>query len=98
MALPAHRGHQRNRLSLRLEVRAVDDLDHASVAAAALPTLSDEIEPALQNGENGKPHPEVLARLTSRTINPRAGSADSSAVSRNFLSDRTATLTVAADN
>ncbi len=38
-------------LALRREVRAVDDLDHAALAATALSTLSDEIEQALHAAE-----------------------------------------------
>ena len=45
--------------ALRREVRAVDDLDHAAVAAAALPTLSDEIEQALQTGQDGPASPPL---------------------------------------
>ena len=38
-------------VALRREVRAVDDLDHAAIAAAGLRTLSDEVEQALQSGQ-----------------------------------------------
>ncbi|MCH9669005.1 MAG: hypothetical protein K0U76_08915 [Actinomycetia bacterium] len=36
--------------ALRREVRAVDDLDHAALATAALPTLHDDIARALHTG------------------------------------------------
>lgn len=39
-------------VALRREVRAVDDLDHAALAAAALPTLSDEIAYSLCSAAN----------------------------------------------
>lgn len=38
--------------ALRREVRAVDDLDHAALAAAALPTLHDDIARALHTGHS----------------------------------------------
>lgn len=44
-------------VALRREVRAVDDLDHAALAAAALPTLNDEIAQALQRAPSRPARP-----------------------------------------
>jgi len=63
---PVEGGYSEIDSALRGEVRAVDDLDHVALAAAAVATLSDEIESALKDPEQAAPAgllPDVLQKL-----------------------------------
>jgi 2-phospho-L-lactate guanylyltransferase (CobY/MobA/RfbA family) len=56
---PADGGYNAIDMALRHEVRSVDALDHAVIAAAGVQTLSTEIDAALANA--GSPSPTVSA-------------------------------------
>lgn len=60
-ACPAEGGYNAIDMALRHEVRAVDTLDHAAVAAAGVQTLSTEIDAALAEGlsRNASADPDV---------------------------------------
>ncbi len=54
--VPADGGYSEIDMALRAEVRAVDALDHAGMAAAAVRALSAEIDAALADGDRPSPN------------------------------------------
>jgi len=77
-ACPAEGGYSPIDQALRIEVQAVDALDHAAIAAAGVQTLSTEIDAALASvpSRNASVHPDVtyfgtadVARLFRKSQN-----------------------------